>query len=311
MGFNMMRFVSGLAVAVSLALASGSRAEFTGLQLEFQTSFTSQGVQRNVYRLYAKFSQPTDQLVLWGANETFPTLIRTCNGTGGSGTSFFNHAGGSNTAPTQANIDQTANVRWDTFATIGVNVADQGVPSDQTTLTPGFPTFINTNQWSSTSAAVFVIPDSAQARADFAGDGDAPLRVLMAQLTCRSTESVGGKIGSLLWRDAAGQNHNEYEQRWNSLASFGVCCIGSACVNTTPGDCATVHQGMFIGCAFCADCALPCPADVTNNDVVDIDDLLEVINGWGLRFGPADINADKIVDIDDLLAVINAWGPCP
>jgi hypothetical protein len=58
----------------------------------------------------------------------------------------------------------------------------------------------------------------------------------------------------------------------------------------------------------------PCPADVTANHIVNIDDLLAVINGWGAcGMAPcsADINHSGVVDIDDLLAVITGWGNCP
>ena len=64
-----------------------------------------------------------------------------------------------------------------------------------------------------------------------------------------------------------------------------------------------------------------CPADVAPNggdNAVNVDDLLVVINGWGLcGMGdcPADItptsNGDGMVNVDDLLAVINSWGACP
>jgi hypothetical protein len=52
--------------------------------------------------------------------------------------------------------------------------------------------------------------------------------------------------------------------------------------------------------------------DVTGNGAVDIDDLLSVINNWGVSgVGiPADVNQSGAVDIEDLLAVINAWGSC-
>ena len=40
-------------------------------------------------------------------------------------------------------------------------------------------------------------------------------------------------------------------------------------------------------------------------------DLLVVINDWGSADSTADINDDGVVDIQDLLAVMNAWGPCP
>jgi hydroxyacylglutathione hydrolase len=54
------------------------------------------------------------------------------------------------------------------------------------------------------------------------------------------------------------------------------------------------------------------PADITANDVVDVDDLLAVINQWGAKESSADIapaGGNGIVDVDDLLAVINNWGP--
>jgi hypothetical protein len=55
-----------------------------------------------------------------------------------------------------------------------------------------------------------------------------------------------------------------------------------------------------------------CPADITGDGVVNVDDLLAVINAWGACPGcPADITGDGVVNVDDLLAVINAWGPCP
>jgi hypothetical protein len=66
----------------------------------------------------------------------------------------------------------------------------------------------------------------------------------------------------------------------------------------------------------------PCPADIAplpdGNGVVDVDDLLVVINGWGAcetgEECPSDIvpvsNGNGVVDVDDLLLVINAWGTC-
>jgi len=48
---------------------------------------------------------------------------------------------------------------------------------------------------------------------------------------------------------------------------------------------------------------------------VNVDDLLAVLNAWGLTGNrgwiPADINEDGVVGNDDLLSVIGAWGPCP
>jgi CHRD domain len=55
-------------------------------------------------------------------------------------------------------------------------------------------------------------------------------------------------------------------------------------------------------------------ADVVIDSVINIDDLLGVINGWGPCAAcgpitcPADVTGDCTVNIDDLLMVINNWG---
>jgi hypothetical protein len=57
----------------------------------------------------------------------------------------------------------------------------------------------------------------------------------------------------------------------------------------------------------------PCPADVSGDLVIDVNDLLAVIAAWG-DAGPGipeDVTGDGVVDVDDLLAVIAAWGACP
>jgi hypothetical protein len=59
-----------------------------------------------------------------------------------------------------------------------------------------------------------------------------------------------------------------------------------------------------------------CPADTNNSGVVDVDDLVAVILGWGACAGcpptdcASDIDDDCDTDVDDLVAVILAWGPC-
>jgi hypothetical protein len=56
----------------------------------------------------------------------------------------------------------------------------------------------------------------------------------------------------------------------------------------------------------------PCPADVTNDGVVNILDLLAVIAAWGSTGShPADVTGDGVVNILDLLGVIASWGQCP
>jgi hypothetical protein len=58
-----------------------------------------------------------------------------------------------------------------------------------------------------------------------------------------------------------------------------------------------------------------CPGDVNNDGVVDVDDYIAVIVGWGAcpisaDPCPADVDHDGDVDNDDLILVITEWGEC-
>ncbi len=52
-----------------------------------------------------------------------------------------------------------------------------------------------------------------------------------------------------------------------------------------------------------------CPADITEDEIVNVSDLLMVIAQWG-QSGDADISGDGIVDVTDLLEVVGSWGAC-
>ncbi len=87
----------------------------------------------------------------------------------------------------------------------------------------------------------------------------------------------------------------------------------------TAGDDGTVavtgtarHEGTFQNIVTRAfGFSTPCPADVTDDDTVDVLDLLEVLTAWGECYGcPADITGDGEVDVLDLIEVLAAWGPC-
>ncbi len=56
-----------------------------------------------------------------------------------------------------------------------------------------------------------------------------------------------------------------------------------------------------------------CLADVNEDELVDVVDLLAVLAAWGQTGSdlPEDVNYDGIVDVLDILIVLAAWGPCP
>ena len=56
--------------------------------------------------------------------------------------------------------------------------------------------------------------------------------------------------------------------------------------------------------------ALPCPADIDGDGLVNITDFLALLAAWGQSGVPEDINGDGIVNIGDLLMLLVAWGPC-
>ncbi len=59
-----------------------------------------------------------------------------------------------------------------------------------------------------------------------------------------------------------------------------------------------------------------CPADLTGDDVVNIDDIFAVLGLWGECPDPCppyctgDLTEDCTVNIDDIFAILGQWGPC-
>jgi len=56
-----------------------------------------------------------------------------------------------------------------------------------------------------------------------------------------------------------------------------------------------------------AQCAA---ADLSDNGVVDTEDLALLLAGWGTNNADADINGDGMVEGDDLAALLVSWGSC-
>ena len=59
--------------------------------------------------------------------------------------------------------------------------------------------------------------------------------------------------------------------------------------------------------------AQPCPADITDDGLINVTDLLALLAAWGPCSAPCppDINNDGNVNVTDLLALLGAWGLCP
>lgn len=65
---------------------------------------------------------------------------------------------------------------------------------------------------------------------------------------------------------------------------------------------------MEVTCAgLDASGASECPEDVVPDGTVDVNDLLELLSGFGATDGgAADLNADGVVDVNDLLQLLSA-----
>jgi hypothetical protein len=96
---------------------------------------------------------------------------------------------------------------------------------------------------------------------------------------------------------------------------FASAATGSR-VLLTWGDARTDANDIYAQCVN-LNGSLGNPGDVNDDGVVNVDDLLGVINAWGLcpappAFCPADVAVppigDGVINVDDLLAVINNWG---
>lgn len=313
------------ALVAAMAFACSARAAYLGLQVVRVGTMNTVSGLKTVYRVYATFSQGNDRVLFWGGMSGNPTVIRTTNCNLQNGSPFYQHPLGGNTSPTQELVTKSPDAAWDTFATMGVSIANQGSGPppggpDQTLLSPGFPTFINGNQVTINNAAVAAPSDAAQARADYAGDGDPQLRVLLMQLTVEPNNGIGGVLGALGIQPGGTVTN---QQIIYVFEPQGTCCLPTGgCMYTDSVVCG-MSGGEFI-CGLCGDCPPPCVADIVDNGAVDVNDLLAVIGHWGPcppltchQNCDADIApiavplGNCVVNVDDLLGVITTWGPCP
>jgi hypothetical protein len=115
-----------------------------------------------------------------------------------------------------------------------------------------------------------------------------------------------------------------FDLTWNTIDDGGGTSSGGTFTMTAtigqPDTGVTMTGGPFefVGGFWPGVSVDSCPPDITGDLIVDVDDLLYVINSWGLCDNPQDCPADiappgqgnGVVNVDDLLAVVNGWGGC-
>jgi trimeric autotransporter adhesin len=145
----------------------------------------------------------------------------------------------------------------------------------------------------------------------------------MNAIVQRSTAHSFDAIATDGYSDLSYQWRKDGQEIVDGITPYGSSVAGSTSAsllieNIQPDDAgaydATVSNPCGLAQSTAATLFVTIPADITTNGIVDVDDLLAVINAWGLCRTPsrcaADIvpdEGDGIVDTDDLLEVINNW----
>jgi hypothetical protein len=122
-----------------------------------------------------------------------------------------------------------------------------------------------------------------------------------------SNSAQAGKFQSCLWninsvvllsdRTSPGSINFELENSVNGISQSGMLVVLARTM-------ANVSVAFLLspGSGIIGDC--------TCDGHVDIDDILLVINSWGVCAGcNGDVDQNQVVNVDDLLAVITHWSP--
>jgi hypothetical protein len=102
-----------------LIMSNTSSAAYQGLTVRLHTTAPVNGINRDVWRVYAMFSDPGDFLVSVAGSPTLGKLVLQSLDVFGNpgGGNFVNPAGGGATAPSFNQVG--TQVEWDTLVTIG------------------------------------------------------------------------------------------------------------------------------------------------------------------------------------------------
>jgi hypothetical protein len=242
-----VKTLSALAgVGSALILSSAADASYQGLTVVKHTTAAVQGIQRDVYRVYAMFSDPGDFLTSVAGSPTLGNMIiETRNSTDtGAGGNFVNPPGGGSTAPTFYALG--TQIEWDTFVDIGLASVPYG-GIDATGLSPGFAGVpnggLNTDNagWFTTGG----VPQGMAGNGTANVGGSGNWGVLMLQLTVNAGNNVRGTV------NVGGINNNPLAGgttfQTNSNGQGGPQAFNSAEVIPAPGVLALVGIAGLVG----------------------------------------------------------------
>ena len=168
-------------VSAPLILSGSAPAGF----VEMTTTSKPNDFGLLVVNVYAVFDRPgQDAMVAIAGTPNSPLIIQVIGGV------FYNHAFGTDRAPSAALIAAFPSLAFDSFVTIGKKVAT----GDQLTITPGFPG-VSGSQLTTDSSGWAVTPNNPQgnpfdAANSFPGDG----RVLIGQYSTADGTAISGTM---------------------------------------------------------------------------------------------------------------------
>ena len=155
--------------------------------------------------------------------------------------------------------------------------------------------------------------------------GAAPQLVDSIFVTNTAIDGLGGALlayfGSELFLEGCSVITNSSGATGGGLyitnSSFATLRDTLVCGNT-PNQLVGPHEAEGATCireACDEDCEDLCPADLTGDDLVDGEDLVELLGVWGACVDPdeclSDLDGNGLIDGADLLELLSAWGFCP
>jgi predicted carbohydrate-binding protein with CBM5 and CBM33 domain len=118
-------------------------------------------------------------------------------------------------------------------------------------------------------------------------------------------------IWSAVFEEAGGEDIIRNEV-WNgALAPGESATFGFVAEGTWPPSFEHARlNGFHVHVEGAGDVETTCQGDVDGDALVNVNDLLRLLQGWGTMDHDLDLDGDMLVGINDLLIVIAAWGPC-
>lgn len=156
---------------------------------------------------------------------------------------------------------------------------------------------------------------------DVDGDNDLDIGLAPIDVDIANCGSATAKFALLIYN----QDLNRFEEPWGASndRNFHIDPHDFAFLDVDRDGRQDIFMGLCTGWAvFVQGVGLECPGDcapVGGNGVVDTDDLLDAVAGWGGAVEACDVSPDDgkgnvgdgRVDIVDLITIRNVFGPCP